>query len=331
MDFKIAVERIGFPLAVLLFEDTLPENAWQTATVDQCLDVRYAFSKRVAEHVGGKPIPQSICEEANKRLQKIVAEADFKTARALCDKGSDFLEKLAYERLFALASTFEEACEIGEVIGLWSSGSSNDLESPSRARVTQLCFSKATRREHFAKLFTRLGSPVPALVGNLSKEDELKAANKLLEDNPSDEELLLGYQFPPHHPHYARALEKDLEMIPYLDEFHRLYEKVIEFTEHRAKVGAAFRKRLETATLEGNHDPYPYCRVCELATECGDEETAKACYNFVIANAEKPQEERFRQQGYRWIINHADPASEEYKKFKLLLPTKRQKKQLVEV
>lgn len=331
MDFNTAVERIGFPLAVILFEDRIPENAWQNATVDQCLRVRYAFSKGITEYIGGKKMHQSMWENANKRLQTIVAEADFKTARALCDKDSDFLSGIAYERLFPLTSTFEEACEIGEVIGLWTSSSSNDLQDPKRARVTQLCFSKATRREHFAKLFNEINYPRPMLVGYLPEEDELKAAEKLLEDKPSDKELLLGYRFPPSHPHYARALEKDLEMIPWLDRFHSLYAEVIEFPDHRNKVATAFKKRLESATLKGNHDPYPYCKMCELTTKYGDEETANVCYNFIIANAEKPEQERFRQQGYRWIVDHADPESEEYKKFKALIPTKRQKKQSAEV
>lgn len=331
MNFSTTVERIGFPLAVLLFEDALPENVWQTATTDQCLDVRYAFSKGITKHVGGKPIPQSMLDEANKRLQKIVAEADFKKARTLCGKGSDFLKKLAYERLFLLASTFEEAYSIGEVIFLWTSSSGNDLEYPERARVTQLCFSKATCREHFAKLFNWVNYPIPRLVGHLSKEDELKAAKKLLEDNPTGKELLLGYKFPSSHPHYARAVEKDMEMFYYLTDFCRLYEKVVDFPDHRIKVGTILRKRLESATLEGHDDPDPYCRTYELATECGDKETAEVCYDFVIANVEKLADERFRQQGYRWIVEYADPESAEYKKFKPLIPTRRGKKQPTEV
>ncbi len=333
MDFNTAVERISFALAVLLFEDELPENVWQVATVDQCLSVRYVFSKRIAEDVGGKPILQSVLSEANRRLEKIVAEADFKTSRALCDKYSDFLKKLAYERLFSLASTFDEACQIGEVIDLWRCSSDRDLRDPERARVTQLCFSMATLREHFFKLFNHVNYTVPMLVGRLPEEDELKAAEKLLEDNPSDKEILLGYRFPPTHPYYARAVEKEIERIFYLWDFAGLYEKVVDLPEHRIKVATAFRKQLESAKVPpgSNIDPYPYCRTYELAIEYGDEETAQACYNFVIVNVENCEQERFRQQGYRWIVQHANPESEEYKKFKSLIPTRPRKKKVVEV
>ena len=331
MDFNTAVERIGFPLAVLLFEDALPENAWQTATVGQCLDVRYACSQGIPKDVGGKPLPQSIWDEAGKRLEKIVAEADFKTARALCDRGNDFLKKLAYERLFSLASTFEEAYEIGHVIDLWTSSGSNDHIDPERARVTQLCFSKATRREHFAKLFNYDNYTTCRLVGRLSEENELTAIKKLIEDHPTGKELLFGYRFPSDHPYYARAVEESISRISYIADFARLYKKVVAFPKHRTRVGTEFRKRLESATLEGYHDPLPYCDTHEVATEYGDEEMAKASYSFVITNVEKLQDERFRQQGYRWIIGHSDPESDEHKKFKALIPTGRGKKQLAEV
>lgn len=324
MDFNTAVERIGFPLAVLLFEDALPENTWQTAAVDQCLHARHAFTQNILGHVGGIAIPPSIRQDADKRLQEIVAQADFQTAKALCRKKSGFLWKLAYERLFQLVSSFEEASEIGEVMGLWSSASSGDLQDPERARVTQLCFSLATRREHFAKLFSHLGSPGLDLVGRLSKEDELTAAKKLLGDNPSNMELLLGYRFPPDHPRYVRALDTNIKQIVWAWDFCDLYEKVVEFPKYRTKVGTALRERLKSEQLLNHHSMYPYRRVYELARECGDEETAKDCYDFVVANLGKLTKNKDDQQrGYRWIVEHADPESDEYKKFKPLIPERK--------
>ncbi len=333
MDFNIAVERIGFPLAVLLYENELPENLWQIITTEQCF--------QLLEH---KNTSADVVEKAKAKALVILTHADFATAKVwyLASqrlRGYSFWKwhRQGYAKMKELASTFTEWRAISDIVSdefkghTYYSPESRDWHEREQRDIAQHLYPLASTREEWAYLsqfsgphsFNLSKKRVVNFAGSLTKEQYLEVAKQLLGDNPTEDEVLrLGHRFPPQHPHYTRRLEalaatgeakNDLYLLT------RLYKELSGFLNYRTLIGNAVERLVQSGKVEVRTGMSSLRQISDIASDYEDNEFANLLFHFVVDHADEVPTENATDM-YKWIVNWSDPESETHKKFKQLIP-----------
>ncbi len=350
MDFSLAVERIGFPLAVLLYENELPENLWQAITTEQCF--------QLLEH---RKTSQAIIEKAKAKASVILTHSDFATAKEwyLASQrltGHEFWEwhRQGYDKMKRTASTFAEWRAVCDIIQAefdkcnYRSREYQDRHEKERHEIAQQLYPLATTQDEWEYL-SHFNGPysisfgrkdVRHHSGSLTKEQFLEVARRLLADNPTNDEIVrLGRRFPAQHPDFARMVtalalrgeaDNDLHLLG------KLYEELSGSPSYRTQLGTTIEKVVGSGKVEVRDGMYHFRWISDLATKCEDNDLANMLYHFVVDHADEVKPESATEM-YKWIVYWSDPESETHKKFKPLIPEPkhrgrpRSKKEQIEV
>lgn len=353
MDFNTAVERIGFTLAVLLYENELPENFWQTVTLERCF-----FFIRADDHhdlasalvsVGSRKVSEDILGSARKRALEIFSESDFTTADQfykLC-KGLGHhywpWQKDACKRMRELAATFEEWYRLYELKKKeYRETDHKSIEyyetyEKERYLIVQKLYGCASTREDWVKLSAFSG---PHQIGKgktlrwvtttLSRDQYMDVASRLLADNPTDEEVVrLGYRFAPDSPEYINAFNHELSSTVESKDICKLHHFYLRFRNcpsPRVQIATAIKEWVDVIPEEWVlANLYRMREISDAASDCGDEDLANELYAVVVQLAEKEEDPRNARHSYEWIVGCSDPDGEVYKKFKALVPEDKRK------
>ncbi len=357
MDFTIAVERIGFTLAVLLYENELPENFWHTATMEQCFTFLRITSEgaffnqdnmgeKIIDRIGSVKPSDVTVDKAKERVLAILAQADFLTARRWYIQAKYWYDwrTMSFDRMKLTATNFADWRSIIEFFDLrfdenWRNGAGSKQRDECRINrrdLVQRAYPFASTRQDYGFLslfdgpfyYSPVGRQRSETKGALTARQYVEVAEKILSDNPSDEEIKnLGKRFPEDHAYYAKFLEIELRDAltgkNTWGELNRLYRDFDWPCLHRGVIASEILRELRAGSCNPQHGMYELHHISDLASKYGDQEVANKTFQFVVDHTEEIKNPGYVQVNCEWIVKCTEPESEVHKKFKALLPQKK--------
>lgn len=356
MDFNTSVERIGFTLAVLLYENELPENLWHTATMEQC----FAFiritsesgffpqdkmGERILDRIGSVRSSDVAVVKAKERVLTILAQADFLTARRWYIQAKYWYDwqTMSFDRMKQTATNFADWRSIVEFFDLrfnegWRNGAGSkqrDEYRTNRRDLVQRAYPFASTRQDYGFLslfdgpfyYSPVGRQRSETKGALTARQYVEVAEKILSDNPSDEEWKnLGKRFPEDHAYYAKFLEIELRDTlaskNTWSELCRLYNGFDWPSVHRGVIASTILRELRAGSCDPQCGMFELHSISDLATKYGDQEVADETFQFVVDHTEEIENPGYLQANCEWILNWTTD-SEMHRKFKDLAPEKK--------